>query len=269
MRVYLVSFILLVSYAKSAAQVDSLLYKEGLIGCSSQFFEEGEQLPSPDKTILVTKTGKAMSFTKFMSLENLTGISQHALEDLDNDGKKELVVYNFSNGAHCCESHYVFRNIGPNKYQLAARTFGGTICIRSNVILYDFYEPFGYFFACYACSYEDSTDTSPLPVQHIELVYRKGKLVVVPGDTELKSTINDNLGNLSEQPYQEPDKEMRQDNGIRKEFALNLVVYYYSFGKNLVETKRLFDKYYKFPDAKKVWAEFTRILSVVKKNNDF
>ena len=92
MRIYLVSFILLFSFSDSNAQVDSLLYKEGLIGCSSQFFEESEQLSSPDKTILVTKAGKAMRFDQYISTENLTGISQHALEDLDNDGKKELVI---------------------------------------------------------------------------------------------------------------------------------------------------------------------------------
>ena len=99
--------------------------------------------------------------------------------------------------------------------------------------------------------------------------YNKGKLSIIPGDKELRSTINDNLGKLGEQPYQKLADEADQDNGLRKEFALNLVVFYYSFGKNLVTTKSLFDKYYKFPDAKKVWLDFIRILNGIKGDNSF
>jgi hypothetical protein len=106
-------------------------------------------------------------------------------------------------------------------------------------------------------------------VQHVKLAYRGGKMVVLPGDQELRSTLYDNLAILSEQPYVELENDSSQDDGLRKEFALNLVVYHYSFGQNLAATKKLFDKYYKFPDAKKVWQEFTSTLNFIKKNNDF
>ena len=252
------------------AQVDSLLYNEGLIGCSSQFFEEGEKLSNEQKTVLVNKAGKSMPMPQFMKAQKLGESSRHALSDLDNDGKNELVIYNFTNGAHCCEEYFVFKNIGPNKYKQVARTFAGTVCINpQNLFLYDFYEPFGYFFTCYACAYTDNSDAAPLPVQHVKLAYRSGKMVVLPGDAELKSTIIDNLGQLSEQPYEKLEGDWSQDNGLRKEFALNLVVYHYSFGKNMAETKKLFDKYYKFPDAKIVWTKFTEVLSFLRKNNDF
>jgi hypothetical protein len=59
------------------------------------------------------------------------------------------------------------------------------------------------------------------------------------------------------------------DEGLRKEFAMNLVVYYYSFGRNLAQTQQLFNKYYKFPDAKKIWAEFARQLQGIRKSSDF
>lgn len=62
---------------------------------------------------------------------------------------------------------------------------------------------------------------------------------------------------------------MDQDDGFRKEIALNLAVFYYSFGKNMLETQKLFNKYYKFPDTKKVWAAFVKNLGYIKKESDF
>ena len=38
----------------------------------------------------------------------------------------------------------------------------------------------------------------------------KGKVAVVPGDKELRSSINDNLGKLSEQPYEKLENEIAE-----------------------------------------------------------
>ncbi len=94
-------------------------------------------------------------------------------------------------------------------------------------------------------------------------------MIPAPVDRELRSQINDNLGKLGEQPYEKLEDEIAQDNGLRKEFAMNLAVFYYSFGKNIIETQKLFNKYYKFPDAKKVWTAFLKQLQHMKKDNDF
>ena len=196
--------------------------------------------------------------------------TQQGLKDLDNDGKKELVLYDYTGGAHCCDEFYVFKNIAPNKYQYVAKTFAGDVCINDkNEFIYSFYQQYGYFFTCFACEYSDTSDAGPQPINSITLRYSKGKIMVVPGDQELKNTITDNLSKLKEQPYQKLQDEADQDDGLRKEFALNLAVYYYSFGRNLVQTKMLFDKYYRFPDAKKVWTEFVEILNGIKKESDF
>lgn len=92
---------------------------------------------------------------------------------------------------------------------------------------------------------------------------------VVPGDPELKSIIHGNLGKLGKKPYQPLEKDVDFDDGLRKEMAFNLAVYYYSFGRNLTETQQLFSRYYKHPDAKKVWAGFTRQLRYMREQNDF
>ena len=251
--------------------VDSVINQED---CYDKFFQQSEKISSPDKTMLVKKNGKTVSLTAFLKTNPpdilIANQSQFGLADLDNDGKKELVIYNYTGGAHCCDEFYIFKNIALNKYQYAAKTFAGDVCIMDkNEFTYNFYQQFGYFFTCFACEYQDTSDVAPGPLRNIVLKYSKGRLMVIPGDKELRSMINDNLGKLKEQPYEKLSQDYDQDNGLRKEFAFNLAVYYYSFGKNLIETKKLFDKYYKFPDAKKVWSEFVLILAQIKKDNDF
>jgi hypothetical protein len=263
--------------ANNFFQQDTLHAKDSVIlveDCYDKFFQQSEKIASPGKTMLMMKNKKVISLAAFLKSNNadtMMGAEPHqGLADLDSDGKKELVLFSYTGGAHCCDEFYIFKNIAPNKYQYAAKTFAGDVCItEKNEFIYNFYQQFGYFFTCFACSYQDTADTAPEPVQGILLKYGKGKLAVIRGDQELRSTIYDNLGKLGEQPYQALQDAADQDNGLRKEFAINLAVFYYSFGKNLLETKKLFDKYYKFPDSKKVWAEFLAQLKTLSTNNDF
>jgi hypothetical protein len=277
--VRILKIILLIPYififSAMQAQVDTVIHRSDTLieeesDCTNSFFERGEKLNSPAKTWVVTKSKKTMPVAAFMKTSAMSSVAGPVLADLDKDGKKELVISNFTGGAHCCDELYIFRNTGPNKYQYVSKLFAGNTCItETNDFLYDFYEQFGYFFTCYACGYEDTSDTGPDLVHHIILRYNKGKMIVVPGDKELRSKITDNLAKLGEQPYEVLKEDIDQDNGLRKEFALNLAVFYYSFGRNLIETQKLFNKYYKYPDAKKVWSEFLRTLNFIKKENDF
>lgn len=236
------------------------------------FFQENERL-SPDqikKTVLITRAKKTTTLAAFLKSGDMQQYGDEVLADLDNDGKKELLVSNFTGGAHCCDELYVFKNIGPNKYQHVAKLFAGhTVITPAKEFEYSFNEQYGYFFTCYACGYTDTTDEAPVDVSSITLRYSKGKMMVVPGDAELKSTIYDNLGKLGELPYPAIDPDLGQDEGLRKEFAFNLARYYFSFGRNIAATQQLFNKYYKFPDAKKVWAAFVKQLQYMKKDNDF
>jgi hypothetical protein len=261
-------------FRQMQAQEDSVLYaKDSVIelgeNCMAKFIERSVK-PVAAKTQVITKAGKTLSLAGFVKTVDSGNFSEQMLVDLDNDGKKELIVTNYTGGAHCCDEVYVFSNITDLKYKHTARLIAGNTCITdSNLFIYDFYEQFGYFFTCFACSYSDSSDTAPEPVHNITLKYQKGKLTVVPGDTELKNTISDNLGKLGEQPYETLEDGIAQDNGLRKEFAMNLAVYYYSFGRSLAATQQLFNKYYKYRDAKKVWAAFARQLEYMRKDNDF
>jgi len=233
------------------------------------YFQKGEKVKDANKLFLITKMRKTMSLSAYLNDPDKM-YPDYILDDLDNDGKKELLITNYTGGAHCCDELFIFKNTGPNKYQQAAKLFGGhTTITNQKEFVFGFYEPFGYFFTCYACEYTDTTDEAPVEVRTITLQYKNGRLKPVPGDNELKNTITDNLGKLGEQSYMPLDKENDFDEGLRKEFAMNLAVYYFSFGKNLPATMQLFNKYYKFPDAKKVWTEFVKHIEYMKTDNDF
>lgn len=257
------------------AQNDTLYQRDSVIevaeqDCTGDIFLNSERIADPAKVFVIAKNRRTYSLTSFMEANRMSkgGFTEYGLLDLDVDGKKELLLSNFTGGAHCCDEIYIFKNTGPSRYQYVAKTYAGHICLQGNTLGFSFYEHFGYFFTCYACGFPDTSDTAPLPVTGIRLQYRHGKLQVIPGDTELRSLIRDNLSKLSEQPYEVMD-EISQDNGLRKEFALNLAVFYYSFGRNITETRNMFNQYYKYPDARKVWAEFYKGLLNVGKTNDF
>lgn len=235
------------------------------------FFQNSERLSDKDisKTTVITKNRKTMKLSAFLK-NGEADYADQVLADLDNDGKKELLVSGFTGGAHCCDDIYVFKNIGVNKYQYAARLFAGhTIINPDKQFIYTLDEHFGYFFTCYACWYTDTSDAAPIELSTLTMKYSKGKFVVNRGDQELRSTVNDNLGKLGEVVAAIPDDGIDQDDGVRKAVAMNLAVYYYSFGKNLVETKKMFNKYYKFKDAGKVWAAFINDLNDIKTTSDF
>ncbi len=236
---------------------------------TTDFFQQGEKITATDKVSLVMLNKRMIklgSFLKSAAMEN----ADHVLADLDNDGRKELLISNFTGGAHCCDEIYIFKNLTPTKYQQVAKLFAGqTLITRNNEFIYSFGEHLGYFFTCYACGYSDTSDAAPIEIRSIALQYSKGKMVIMPGNQELRSIINDNLGKLGELPYEELEEDIAQDNGLRKEFAMNLAVFYYSFGRNLAATQALFNKYYKYPDAKKVWQAFAKQLQYIRKENVF
>jgi hypothetical protein len=266
-------FVLLLSYSSLQAQTDSVLYQRDSVVMQESdltvlFFQQHEKAASPPAVRLVTKANKIVTLPDFLS--GIGIYANHALADLDKDGKKELLISNYTGGAHCCDEIYIFKNIAPNRFQYTVKFFAGNTTIaKDNEFIYNFHEQFSYFFTCHACSYTDTTDEAPIDFHNILLKYYKGKMLINPGDREMRNLITDNLGKLGEQPYEKLENDRAQDNGLRKEFAINLAVFYYTFGRNLVETQKLFNKYYKFPDAKKVWAEFARQLQIIKKDNDF
>ena len=235
----------------------------------TKLLQEGEKVAHPEKTMMMLKSGKQISMHQFVK-SNLTEFSDAALVDLDNDGKAELFFSNYTGGAHCCDEIYIFKKIGINRYQFSGKMYAGVTGIdESKTFQYRLYELFGYFFTCYACGFPTESEADPIENNTINIQYRQGRLQIVKGDKELLHIIHDNLGKLKEQPYVALKDDLAMDEGLRKEFAFNLGVYYYAFGKNFTSTKLLFDKYYKFSDSKKVWNQFVATIKHINSINTF
>ena len=196
---------------------------------------------------------------------------EHALADLDNDGKKELLIYilRIDVNPHRQPDEIWFYKTAPSgKYQYAGKLINGhTIISPEKTFSFNVKEYFEEFYSCYGCGYDDKSDEAPIKLQELQLKYIKGKLVLQKGDQELRSIINDNLGKLAERSV--PLSADGKDDGTRKEMAINLAVFYYSFGKNIVETQRLFNKYYKQADAKKVWTKWLKQQQSIASQNSF
>ncbi len=266
--------------AHAQVETDSVMYaRDSALDVPADptilFFQEGEKIKATGKVVLLMKDKKTRTLAAFLkSMGDPASVeavyADHVIADLDKDGRKELLIYNYTGGAHCCDELYVFKNTGTNKYQQVAKLFAGnTIITKDKLFLYDFHEQYGYFFTCFACGYEDTTGNGPMSVSSITVRYRAGKVQVIPGTKEENATILENLRKLGAVPYQPLDDDIAQDDGLRKEIALNLVVYYYSFGRNLPATRQLFFTFYKHPDSAKVWAGFIRQLRYLQEQNFF
>jgi hypothetical protein len=236
--------------------------------CFGKFFKSGEKITAKSKELLTLKNNKVVSIAGFLK-QNQGSQNEMMLKDLDHDGKKELVIYNFTGGAHCCDQFFFFNNTAPGKYKYSAKLDGGNTCVSKDTFEFSFTEYLGYFFTCYACGFPGEEEHPGYQYAGgVQLLYRKGKFQIIPGDEETRRRINTNLSILSKLKWDGGAGDDKFDDGRRKEVAMNLATYYFSFGKNLTDTKALFNKYYKFKDANKVWTAFAQQLNAIK-SNDF
>jgi len=214
------------------------------------------------------KKGPAMAWYRFQKEELMSDSIRWGLKSIDDDEKPELIIWNYTGGAHCCEEIYVFSR-DQNRFTVEAKLFGGFICIdpATNVFTFSFNGTLGYFFGCYACSFEDSTGKLK-SVREIDLKYQDGRFHVVPYNSDVENQIMTNLQVLKTHGFEDVDEGI-MDNGWRKEFAMNLAVWHFNHGKNWVATRKLFDRYYPFKDAKKVWREFYTTLVDAEQENSF
>lgn len=270
-QILLTATLFLFALLNSTAQNDT-----AMTDCYETFFKSSTPVKNKSSVKLVLENGKETTLSAFIksnSVEGpLEGVGMHVgLKDLDGDKKKELVTWNFTGGAHCCDEFYFFKNTGPNKYSYTAKLFAGNTCVDGqNNFAFDLLETFGYFFTCFACGLEkEDKNGKPTGLEYIanvNLRYANGKMVVVPGDEVVKQKITKNLQYIKKLGWDGGVKEDDFDDGRRKELAINLAVYYFSFGQNLTNTRQLFSAYYPFKDATKVWKAFAESLANVKTN---
>lgn len=258
-------------FTAQAQETDTVLFaRDSVIELVTRstdiLFGHGEKLADPAKIMVTTPARKTISLAKLMETGNNEYVN-HTISDLDGDGKKELLILNNPNGQPVDELWFC-KQITPYKYQYTAKLTGGRVSpTLDKKWIYDISPVFDGFYTCKGCKYPDESDEAPIPMKEITVRYSKGKLIIEKADQELRSIINDNLGKLGEKLA--PIKPEEDDDGTRREIAMNLAVYYYTTGKNLTATKTVFRKYYKAPDAATIWSAFTKRLQKINSQVSF
>ena len=248
----------------SIAQSEESAYRD----CNDPFFSSGSTTVDTATLSLTLKDGHQLSWKAFVNEELMSSQVRWRLIDLDADAAPELVVFNYTGGAHCCNEIYVFKKNGK-QFTQQAKLFSGFSCVdpSGNIFTFSFTEPLGYFYGCYACGFTDSSGEYK-QLREIELRYHNNRFSVVPYHPDIEKQLYRNLAILSRHHYEEMEEGL-MDSGWRKEFAMNFAVWHYNHGKNWESTKALFDKYYTFKDAANVWSAFQKTLKEMEAENDF
>jgi hypothetical protein len=244
---------------------DEMLFDES---CYNNFFTGLPKFKDSLSALLLLESGKKATLTQFFRDEYMSTMAQYGTKDLDGDGTIELVIYNNTGGAHCCDEYYIFQQKAKSEFRYQGQLVSGQVCVdaATNIFTYSFTETYGYFFGCYACTFQDSTGVFK-SMREIQLRFSKNKFEVVPYDTAAEKQNILNLQVLYDHGYEELEGMM--DNGLRKEFAMNFAVWHFNHGQDWKKTKKLFDQYYHFNDAVKIWMEFYNILKEVSQQNSF
>ncbi len=235
--------------------------------CYENFFSGLPGFKDSTSVNLEMKDGRKLLITEFFREEFLEPISQYGKKDLDDDGIMELVIYNYTGGAHCCDEFFIFRQKNPADFAFQAHIIGrACIDADNNTFTFSFRETLGYFFSCYACAFADSTQEIT-PMHEIRLKYVNGNLVVVKYTPAIEQQNLVNLAILQKHGYEAVEGIM--DSGWRKEFAINFAVWHYNHGKDWPSTRELFRKYYTYKDSVVVWNEFHITLKEAETENTF
>lgn len=236
--------------------------------CYEDFFMAGETVQNFAQITLVLSGNVEKKLSDFIREELLEQSVKTCLKDLDGDSKKELVIFNYTGGAHCCDEFYVFAEQKPRYYRMQVKLMAGNTCAepQTNEFTYGFYEHFGYFFTCFACAYTDSARGISLPPD-LRLKYKGGKMFIVSDTAALNREV---LRQLSDMKTITPSALQQDgDDGFRKTFALHLATWHYCNGRDTRRTKKVFDMYYPFSDAAAVWKEFRTTLADIESSNVF
>ncbi len=231
--------------------------------CYTQFFLQTNPFDTA-KIAVIDAQGKLFTLKEFIQEQSLdTTFLSIAIKDADNNGVPELWLRNFSGGAHCCDEWYIFPQQANGKFRQTASLIAGDVCVADSIFTFSFGESLGYFKSCFACGYDDTTNGFKM-IRHINLRYKQGRFEVIPFLSEAEKQLLKNLQILNEEGKR---ADMDKARDIKKEFAMNLAVYYYNQRRNIRLTKELFDVYYPFNDGRMVWKEFMEYLQNIAEFN--
>lgn len=233
--------------------------------CFAWFFK-GAAVVEDSNSLFVAFPGFPRMSLRQMIRDELFNNARVGLQDLDGDGRAEMVIYNYTGGAHCCDEFFVLAPDATGTYSIQTKLFGGNTCISRNYeFSYNLYEGLGYFYACYACIYTDSAKglIVPPPIQYR---YENGRFLLSGDTAALAAAALKNLNLLRQVPLKK--LQNNEDGGIRKMFAINLATLHFLRNSNWEATRILFDRFYvSKKDAEEVWQQFQKTLTDIQGMN--
>lgn len=180
--------------------------------------------------------------------------------DIDKDKTSELITQYFTGGAHCCYRTDIFIKVSDKMFRRVF-SYPGIISVKKNGLSLYFYEDIGYFNTCYACGVDIKIPFIISPT--INLNFAKNSFDFAKKNDKLNADIEENLKILKAKGIPNMSNESySQDDGTRKEYAINIVAYFFNLDRNLANTKELFYNYYNHDDKNKIWNELEEYLNV-------
>ena len=180
--------------------------------------------------------------------------------DLNKDETPELWASFNQGGNAAVNQDCLFIKEGNNLFKQIFFFEGGTEP-KDNFLKLYLNDDMKYFHACGACALEEEFDMFP----EIEIEFNSNRLFFSEPNPELNRKIEVNIQNLGKAGIQEFDN-FQQDNGTRKAYALNALLYYYNNNGDLDKTKALYDSNYFQADKEALWLEIKELILGVLKN---
>jgi len=210
---------------------------------------------------LILENNKRIKLNKFPESDEILGELEDEIRDsaircfidIDQDNNSELITQYFTGGAHCCYVTDIFIKISENTFQRIF-SYQGEILIENKGVSLYYYEDIGYFNTCYACGvdFKMPFDISP----DINLKFQKNLFEFAKINDDLNEEIEANLKTLKAKGIPNISKDdYPQDDGTRREYATNIITYYFNTERNIVKTKELFYNYYNHADKNTIWNE--------------
>jgi hypothetical protein len=245
--------------------IDSVDSYEG--DCYDSFYASMEKIKDTSSYSILSGS-ETIPLLRFIKEELMEHYVHLGFKDLDGDGKKELILLNYTGGMHCCDEIYIYEQITANRYQQRVKLFAGNTCVsKDNIFSYGLYEQLGYFYSCYACLYEDSAKGLLAPPP-LTFKYNAGKLVLTNDTASMNRIVIKNVTFLAALTLN-PMKEDWEETGVRKMYALQIATWYFINGRDEQKTKRLFNQFYQATDRKKVWEELLEHIKTIETESTF
>jgi hypothetical protein len=214
-----------------------------------------------DKIQLEWNDDSSASLSSFLHLNSTSTqyqeISQSSYAkfiDIDGDGIRELQA-GFNNGvAAGIETTGLFIQEKTGVYKKLL-LYDGYIVFKDHLIDIDFNSTSKYFYTCGACTIWLPEDQ---PTQ-FSISFDKGMITFLPTDDYLNKKAFKNLSYLKRKGDLQKNGS-NQDNGTRKAYLENVVLYYYNNNGDWTETERLFYENYFASDAAQIWNEIKAMI---------